>query len=794
MSPQPVPAPMTAEEYERALELWPTELLGRVTNALVIPTWIAGEERFWYRLEHLDGHEFVLVDAATGEKRPAFDHAAVAAALGEDPRALPIDGFVEERGALTVTLAGGRTRRIAADGSVEEVSAAPDPAAIAHEGFRGPGGREAFVREHDLWVREADGAERRLTDDGVEFYAWATAMDADLAGPERIDRNNSGLPQISQGVFWSPDGSRLFVLRIDERHLTTYPYTESVRADGGLIPRVHDQRFQIFGDAAGPRLEWYVFDAATGERVRVDDPLEDLSIQPWLAWWTPQGTILGHIHNIAQDAQGLVEIDPATGALRVVHLERDHLLRLNDVWFSEENIRYLPERNEVVWWTQQDGHGHLYAIDVATGAERQLTRGEWAVMDLHLVTETHAYFTAGGRAAGENPYYRKLHRVALDGGPNADLVCLTPENADHAFPPALQGYGYRDAGPVQQHPLRHCLSASGSYFVDNISRVDQATVTVLRDSAGEIVTELARADISRLEEIGWRMPEVFTAKAADGETDVWGVITTPRSFDPAQKLPVMERIYGGHQVLTQPRSFIESLSGNFFYAMHALADLGFAVVVFDGPGTPHRSREFRDMTWDIPDRFGISHHRAVIEDLARTRPWMDLDRVGLNGHSSGGYTSLMGMLLEPDFYRVCVSSSPMLGADGSGAYVNEAHLGRPDYGGGRRTSPGLDELAPSHAKFDPASYIDRLRGRLLLMFGDIDVQCPPQQMLQFMGKLVAAGKSFDTQIMPGQSHYYTTFPYYQKRMWDYFLEHLQGREPLLHHVLDVPAGTRLANT
>lgn len=785
---------MTPADYARALELWPNRLLEHVTNALVIPTWVPGEDRFWYRHERSDGHEFVLVDAGSGDRRPAFDHELVGRALGADPAALPIERFESEGDGLIVELTSGERCGIAEDGRLSRLpgrdldSAAPKP----EDGFAGPDGELAFVRDHDLWVREPDGAERRLTDDGEPHYAWATAADADLGGLEGITRDNLGVPQVSQGVFWSPEGDRLFVCRVDERRVTRYPYMESIRPDGGVLPRVHDYRFKLFGDAEETILDWYVVDAVSGDSVRVDPLPEDLQVQPWLAWWTPRGTVLGIAHNVAQDALGLVEVTPETGAVRIVHLERDHMLRLNDVWFNEENVRYLPERDEMIWWSQGAGSGHLFAISVETGAIRPLTEGDWMVFDLQLVTGTHAFFTAGGVHEGVNPYYRFLHRVDLDGGPNAGLRCLTPEPSDHAFPAAAQGTVHRGAGPVQQPPAHHPIAPSGRFFVDNISRVDQPTVTVLRDADGNRIAEVARADASGLERIGWQAPETFCVKAADGETDLWGVLLTPRGFDGGDPLPVVERIYGGHQVLTQPRSFLEMLSGSFMYGMPALADLGFAVVTLDGPGTPYRSRAFRDATWNTADRFGIADHRAAIERLADTRPWLDLDRVGVNGHSSGGYTSLMCLLLEPDFYRVGVSSSPMLEAEGSGAYVTEPHLGRPDFGGGRRTRNSWAERAPSHVKYDPASYVHRLAGKLMLMYGDIDAQCQPQQLLQFMGKLVAAGKTFDTQVMPGESHYYTTTPYYQKRLWDYFVEHLQGREPLRHHPLPVEKGQRLS--
>lgn len=780
---------VTRAEYERAEQLWPDALMARVTNAMVVPTWLPGEDRFWFRHEHFDGHEYVLVDAATGERCPAFDHDLVAKALGAESRALPIISFRYDADAVVAVVTGREHPvRIDDDGSLTE-EPAPDPRAI-----RGPAGREAFVRDHDLWVREADRTERRLTGDGEEHHGWAEAPDNDYDQLGRIGRNRAGAPQAMQGCFWSPDGSSLFVSRVDERAIPPYPYLESVRADGDPVPRVHHIRRKLFGDPEDTRRQWYVVDATTGAQVVVAPLPEDLQIQPWHCWWTARGTVLGLLGNTAQDAAGLVEVDAATGAVRVVHLEHDHMFRFNNIWFHDDNVRYLPERDALVWFTFADGWPHLWLIDVPTGSIRQLTQGEWVVQDVVAVTDQRLFFTAGGTRAGQNPYLRTLHRIDLDGdGPNAGLVCLTPEDADHAFPAVPQGTVRHEWG-LQPHDLSAWMAPSGRYFVDNISRVDLPTVTLLRDADGRTVAELCRADTSGLDELGWRAPEPFRTVAADGVTELWGVLVTPRAFDPTRSWPVIERIYGGHQVLAQPRSFLEGINGSFMFGLHALADLGFAVVVLDGPGTPVRSRAFRDMTWGQEDRFGIADHRAAIEELARSRPWLDLSRVGVNGHSSGGYATLMCLLREPDFYRVGVASSPALGADGSQAWITEAHFGRPDFGDGRETRERPNERTPGHAQWDPATYVDRLAGRLLVMYGDIDEECEPALLLQFLGRLVAAGKDFDLQPMPGESHYYTTHAYCQKRVWDYFLEHVQGRAPLRHQPLGVATGQRLRQT
>ncbi|MFD2472049.1 S9 family peptidase [Amycolatopsis silviterrae] len=769
------------EDYERAAQLWPSELLKRATNLLIVPTWLPGEDRFWFRHEHRDGHEFLLVDAATGARCPAFDHELAARALGGDPTRLPVEGVEYDGDSVILSVDGARLRIEPRDGSSTELPV-PDL-----NGFLGPRGEELFVRDHNLWVRTPSGTERQLTTDGEEHYGWAEAPDA---SDDRIDRDRTGRPPGTIGCFWNPDGTRALVPRVDERAVTAYPFVENIPHDGDVLPKVRYVRGKMSGDAEDSRWEWYLLDVADGSRVRVGSLPGELRILPWHAWWTARGTIVALASTTAQDQAAAVEIDATTGAARVVYLEYDHMFRFNNVWFHDDNVRYLPERHELLWFTFASGWPHLWLIDLATGAARQVTDGDWVVQDVVRTVGRQVFFTAGGVEPGRNPYLRALYRVDLDGTePNAGLKCLTPEDADHAFPAVPFGAVTRDSG--QSADLRSCLAPSGKYFVDNISRVDLPPVIMLRDADGKDVCELARADTSGLDEIGWTPPEVFRAKAADGETDVWGVLVKPRRFAERDSWPVLERIYGGHQVLAQPRSFLEGLNGMFMFGLHSLAEMGFAVVLLDGPGTPIRSRAFRDLTWGERDRFGIKHHRAAIEDAARTRPWMDLTRVGVSGHSSGGYGTVMAMLLEPDFYAVGFASSPALDPSVSSAYVPEPHFGKPDYGDGRSARRTPDEIAPNYARLSPSTYAARLSGRLAIVYGDLDEQVEPPGVLRFTAALIDAGKDFDVLPLPGRDHHYTTEPYYQKRLWDYFVEHVQGRAPLRHHRLDVAPGERL---
>ncbi|AZS48001.1 S9 family peptidase [Microbacterium oxydans] len=784
-------SPLRECDYDRALELWPSELMRRVKNVMVFPTWIEGEERFWIKVDTNKGHEFLVVDAFTGERRPAFDHELVAKALDADAAALPILHFdYLGRGSRIRAQVRERESWVEIDlnsGELADVRG-PSPTYLV-----GPDGRELFVNQFNLWIREPDGTEKALTEDGERFFAWGSMPDHNYSG---VIRDRESASMVPTGTSWSPDGQLVLTQQTDERHVEGYPYVEWTPADGSPRPKIHHVKMRIAGESEDSVRRWYLLDTNTGARTRVADLEEgiELDITRGQWWWSPDGgTVYTLASNLPSEDGALVEVDTASGDVRIVFRERSAtFFGFNTFTDHAPNVRVLHDRGQAIWYSQRTGFGHLYLLDLATGEiVRAITEGEWAVFDLLLVTDSTLFF-AGGREDGvSNPYYRHLYRVDLDGKTaNSNLVRLTTEDADHGFIGAPTHFG-ATSPKAYLSPMRMQLSPSGEYFVDSTSRVDLPTVTTLRRTRdGETIAVLAEADITSLTDIGWSMPEVFRSTAADGFTAVWGVLIRPRHFNDRESWPVLERIYGGAWTIAQPRSFAEGLNGSFMFGLHALADMGFVVAVLDGPGTPYRSKSFHDMTWDKADRWGIADHRAALEGAAAERPWMDLSNVGISGHSYGGYGVVMAMLLEPDFYRVGVSTSGMYDAMRSDG-PTEYQLGRPLYEGGRRIKKSPGERPINWLKFSPEEYADRLEGELLLAFGNLDENIQPAALLSFVNALTAEGKDVDLLYMPERSHHYTTDPYLQKRLWDYFVQYVQRRAPLRHKPLGVVPGERL---
>jgi len=324
-------------------------------------------------------------------------------------------------------------------------------------------------------------------------------------------------------------------------------------------------------------------------------------------------------------------------------------VRLNPYDYARPNVHVSGKGEEIIWYSERSGYGHLYLYDAATGeVKRDITNGNWVVFDLLRVDEEKrfAYFTAGPRRGEGNPYFRYLYRVSLDGG---KPKLLTPEIADHEFNSSF-GVFRAPAGDAGSS-----ISGSGRYIVDNYSSTDQPPRVVIRKISGELVGEVLSSDASALYATGWSPPERVIAKAADGVTDVYGVMYRPRNFDPSGKYPVIDYMYPGPQGAWAPRSFAGGIragepSGDMPNAQ-AFADAGFIVVIVDGRGTAFRSRVFHDAFLGTEDVFGAADHVAAIKSLSAQRSYMDVNRVGVMGHSYGGYGSLRAMLLYPNSTR-----------------------------------------------------------------------------------------------------------------------------------------------
>jgi dipeptidyl aminopeptidase/acylaminoacyl peptidase len=426
------------------------------------------------------------------------------------------------------------------------------------------------------------------------------------------------------------------------------------------------------------------------------------------------------------------------------------------VSFPGNNVRILSN-GDFVWFSERSGWGHLYLYDGKTGRlKKQLTRGDWVVYDIVGVDEEAGvlYILGAGKERGRNPYYRHFYRVALDG---SGTRLLTPENMDHAVPSTF--LRAHDAGPSQ--PVAS-VSPSGRFFVERLSTVDTLAKTVLRTTDGELVMALETADPGELVPEHWVKPMAFSAKAADGTTDIYGNMYFPTNFDASKKYPVIDYSYSAPfyiDVVTAPFDVIHFIA-------QGMAELGFVVVQVHSRGTPGRSKAFQDYSYNnLQTGPGLEDHVAAIRRLAERYSYIDIDRIGIVGFSSGGYNTVLAMLDFPDFFKVGVAGAP--GID----YVEVVRIVTERWQG----PPGEDRV--NYQGLTLANKAKQLKGKLLFAFGDLDENAPPGPMVRFIDALTAADRNYDLILMPNHTHGFAIDPYFQRRRADYLVEHLMGSEP-----------------
>ena len=755
--------PSAAEQFQ------PDYLGKKVRNLDVAFNWIADSDDFWFKRQNTAGDELVIFSAATGRQSAAFEFTAFQSALraarsGTDVTDLRIsevsyDGHSSQ---ATVDTAQGRFLcdmpaircAVTTPGFDAASVPAPDRQSIV------------FRRADNLWLRElASGGEKQLTSDGEPGFGYG---DIDSwEDIEKVERRRNDRPDPLNGVVWSPNGRYIVALRQDLRAFPERPLVIEYVPPDHAEPIIHSRKIGTARDAKRPDSELVVIDTATWAVRKAS--LDPQALNDWalgyfragIQWWGADGRSLYFITaNRGGTKFGLASIDLATGQAREILSESAPVvMRLNTVDYNRPNVSVLSDGREALWYSERSGYGHLYLYDVETGkVKRQLTRGDWVVFDLLHVDEAKrvAYFTAGPQRDG-NPYYRYLYRVSLDGG---RPQLLTPEIADHDFKNSFGPFG----SATRSAPGSK-ISPSGRFFVDSYSSTSEPPKVIIRKASGELVGDVLASDISALVATGWRPPERVTVKAADGVTDLYGVLVRSREFDASRRYPLIDYMYPGPQIRIGPTTFAESISGPFDRAQ-TLADSGFLVLIIDGRGTASRSREFRDAFLRTEDAFGAADHVAAIKGLAAERPYIDLTRVGVMGHSYGGYGSLRAMLLFPKFFKVGVSTV------GPGEWFTVTHPVSVERVFG---VPG--DSAQAREYYDIASntrLAPRLEGHVLLMYGGIDENVPLTDAFIVFDAFIKADKDIDMLVFPNAPHAVFGQPYAVRRAVEYFVEHLAG--------------------
>ena len=739
-------AQVTREDYERAATLQ-RRYDGLVTGVPDPASWIADTNRFVYRRSVRGGHEFVLVDAATGQKQPPFDHARLADALSRlrnrtwTAQTLPFNTFRFGEQERTIEFQLDQARIVCA--LADYRCTANERPAVAQPGvLRGVSGpvRGPHLTVSDTPRRSPDGKWEAV----IQNYNLAIRAPGSTALTLLSRDGSEGNAYELESVAWAPDSTKLAAYRVRPGYRRTVNYVESSPEDQ-LQPRHWTLQYAKPGDQLDLEQP-VIFHINPVKQLPVAD---DLFPNPYelssLVWRKDGRAITFEYNQRGHQVYRIIEVDATTGRAQAVVSEESRTFfyynLASDTRSAGKRFRFdVNDGKEVVWMSERDGWNHLYLIDGATGRViNQITKGQWPVRGVQKVDEAkrQIWFSAGGKNAGEDPYFLHFYRINFDG---SGLTALTAVAADHQV----------------------SYSADMQFFVDTYSRVDLAPVSELRRTADlGLVTELERVDTTALVKAGWKPPEVFTAKGRDGATDIWGLIFRPARFDPTRKYPVIENIYAGPHGSHVPKSF------STFYASQAQAELGFIVVQIDGMGTSNRSKAFHDVAWQnlgdagFPDR--MQWHRAAAAKYA----WYDITRVGIYGGSAGGQNSMGALLFHPDFYKVAVSYAGCHDNRMDKIWWNEQWMGWP-----------LGEQYTRSSNVDNAA---KLQGRLLLVVGELDTNVDPASTLQVVAALIKANKQFDLLVVPGENHNAARggryAQYGQRKQFDFFVQHLMGAPP-----------------
>lgn len=690
---------------------------GVITGAGVLE----GHDAFWVAVGQNAAAEIMRVDAGTGEMTPFFDTKAVKRALeaaGAEKalvKEFSLAGFTLINGgadALFVigddrfvfNLESGAARQYSVDGFEEAFPNRPRhiadqfpsilPALV--ETTNEASARFVGVEDSNLYIRDADNEiVRPLTSDGERWHSWG----------------GTNLWQGAIDAHLSPDGSQVFAIKLDGRDVYKLPIMywleEKERVDEYLYPLVGEKI---------PVQEPYLIDAATGEAVLLSGLMKDdhaLSVQKW----REDGSEIWIVRmNRPRNAMELLAVDPETASIRTVFSDANETFLDGPFTGGPKALHILSPGAGFVYLSERSGWRQIYRYDETGAFVRQLTDGEFPVRDIVKIDESAGFIYYRRAVDKARPYDRILFRVALAGGAPERLV-----DADG------------------QHDV--VFAEDGAAFVVGHSTLDRPPVHELRSADGALIKTFFTTDASKFPQ-RWTPSEEFVVKARDGETDLYGVIMYPDNFDPEKKYPVIETIYGGMQADFAPRGFLETgVAGKNGYGilarMTTYAD--FIVVHITSQGIRGRGKAFHDAAYGTWPQGLVEEHAHVIGELAKDRPFMDIDRVGITGASWGGYMTLRALIYANDVYKAGAAVVPVAAHDET-FFFPETFLGL------------IEDNPEAYAEGSLLDKAKDLEGDVFIMAGPLDVNANFAQTMKFVDALIEANKPYALHVMPAMNH------------------------------------------
>ena len=614
--------------------------------------------------------------------------------------------------------------------------------------FLSPNGKlAAYIEDFNLWIRNTKTGKRiQLTFDGEKDYGYAT--------------NNAGWIKSKGPVLkWSPKSDKIATFRQDARGVgEMYLTTTNVGH-----PKLQAWKYALPGDEKIFEIERLIIDIKSKKiiKLKMKNDFQRSTTTDHIAGrggelldtqWSEDSSKLAFISSSRDHKEAHLQIaDSKTGNVYSVHKENVDTYYESGV--RSENWKVLFDSNEFIWYSEKDNWGHIYLYDLNTKKlKNRITSGNWLVRNvMHIDSDKREIiFTAGGKEKG-NPYHVYMYKVNFDGN---NLTCLTPEKGTHSINP----------------------SPNWNYFVTTYSTTKNAPKSILKDRDGKTLFQLSTSNTDELKENGWQEPIEFNVKARDEKTNLYGLLYLPSNYKKNEKYPVLNYIYPGPQ---------SGSVGNYSFMVarrdfQALAELGFAVVAVDAMGTPGRSKSFHDAYYGNMGDNGLPDNIAAIKQLSKKYTSMDLTKVGIWGHSGGGFASTGALLRYPEFYDVAVSSS---GNHDNRNY--EADWGEKWQGLMQPVDLNIEdnnsEYDSRKTNYDSQAnqlLVENLKGKLLIAHGMLDDNVPPSNTMLVVDELIKANKDFDLILFPNKRHGYGDLSnYMMRRKWDYFVKHLKGVEP-----------------
>ena len=723
---------VTKQDYARAVSfLWQNLNNKKVFNVNIRPAWFADSSGFSYSTQTSNGIVFHKLDFKTMKTDNLFDQDRLAKLLSDslqtsvNSNQLQLNSLRHiDNTRISFTMAG---KNFILD--LTNYSLTKDTSAPANEmESKSPDGKWiAYTENYNLYIRSAaDGRVKQLSKDGKRFYEFATYY----GWSDIIEGENGERPK-RFSVNWSPDSKWI------QTYICDFSKAKKMYLLDWSVDTLYRARLLSYYRASPGDTDMIYeipvfYNIETGEEMIKNEYRSVQDHGPDFFW---------------SKEPGIVYLDNRLRGYQQVDIERlDLNKQTRELLYQETsptNIdgfsRWLIEEwGKLVILSERDGWRQIYLLDLKDKSLKPLTGGSYYIND--LITDIKGksiYFLASGKEEGRNPYYQYGYKIGIDG---KGLILLTPENANHDL----------------------FVSPDGKFFVDNVSAPDRPTITVLRETkTGKVIIELSKAQVEDLLAMNYHYPETFTAIARDGVTTIYGAIWKPSNFDPAKKYPVIDQSYTGPHTNMFPRNFATSLTRS----NQALAELGFIVITVDGMGTAGRSKAFHNVSYKNMGK-NLLDHVLAIRQLGQKYSWIDTSRVGIFGHSAGGYDAGHALLEFPDFYKVGVASSADHDFRMEKDWWPEMYMGWP--------------VDSSYHFVSNITMAGNLKGKLLITHGGIDENVNPSATFKLAEALVKANKEFDMLIFPSQRHGYVgnVNEYFTKKRWNYFVEHLLSVKPI----------------